>query len=135
LLGQEELAEKEFEMLVDRRAAAFGEDHVATLLARADLAWCLGMSGRLEEALQRDTVLLADRRRVLEHDHPDTLASQAQIADWLLRLGRAEEAADGYATLIADCTRVFGSVHALTRAATLGLATARSALDEPGMLK
>ncbi|HEX4428007.1 MAG TPA: tetratricopeptide repeat protein [Frankiaceae bacterium] len=134
-LGRETEAAQELTTNVARRTAVFGADHPGTLDARAELSWCLGTLGRVEEALEQDTVLLADRRRALGRDHPGTLATQAQIGDWLLRLARVADAGELYSTLIADCTRVFGSGHARTAAAIAGLAAARAATGDTGVMR
>jgi tetratricopeptide (TPR) repeat protein len=70
-----------------------GEEHLATLASRNNLASVLRGLGRWEEAETEHRAELEIRRRVLdEEEHPDTLASRNNLASVLRGLGRLEEA-------------------------------------------
>lgn len=96
---------------VDRLTRARGADHPTTLMARTDLATCLGWLGRIDEmiALGRDN--LTRTERALGPDHPQTAIARNNLATQLANVDRFRDAEPLYRGAVATWERVYGPAH------------------------
>ena|ERR1035437_2756613 len=88
--------------------ATFAGSHPDTLTTRNNLAFWLGESGRVAEAITAFEQLLADQSRVLGPDDPHTLTARYNLAGLLGESGRVAEAITAYEQLLADQSKVLG---------------------------
>jgi hypothetical protein len=85
-----------------------GPEHLASLLARTNVAEWTGNTGHPSEALRLLHRLLPDLKRVLGRDHPETLTARKNIANWTGHAGDAREAVSLLKRLLPDLKRVLG---------------------------
>ncbi len=78
------------------------------------MAWWLGESGRVSEAVEAFEALLADEISLLGAGHPDTLASRNSLAHWLGMTGRVNEAVEQLRAVLADEVSLLGAGHRST---------------------
>ena len=83
-------AETVLRRALDRIAAAFGPDHVNTLVTRNNLAQSLAYQQRWDEAAEVFEDLLARTERVLGPEHPNALGQRSNLASVYGNAGRAE---------------------------------------------
>lgn len=89
-------------------AAALGEDHPDTLIARGILAYAHRTAGRLDEAIAGHERTLTGRERVLGADHIDTVVARLSLAGAYELAGRLTEALPLYERTLTDAVRVLG---------------------------
>ncbi|MEU8801220.1 tetratricopeptide repeat protein [Spirillospora sp. NPDC048819] len=111
LLGDPEAAEPIARQVVRTRERVLGPDDQDTLSARHELGLCLIGQGRVTDAEQEYTAVLAARRNLLGEDHPDTLMSRHVLARVPVQLGRLDEAEQQYRAVYAARLRVLGPDH------------------------
>ncbi|WP_051511193.1 tetratricopeptide repeat protein [Intrasporangium oryzae] len=102
---------------LERAFAELGEDDLATLIIRNDLASWIGEAGDAAGARDAFAALLPDMARVLGADDPDTLAARNNQASWIGEAGNAAGARDAFAALLPDLERVLPPDHPDTFAA------------------
>jgi tetratricopeptide (TPR) repeat protein len=71
---------------------AHGEQHAATLDARAALAEAYLESGRVTEAIEQLELVYSGRRRLLGEADPKTISAAGQLSGLYVRVGRVSEA-------------------------------------------
>ena len=100
----------------------FGEDHEATILAKAFLANSLYFLGKIKEALKQDEEVLSLRKKVLGEEHPDTISAMNSIACEFSDLGRYEETLKMQEEVLSLRKRILGEEHPDTITAMSNLA-------------
>jgi cellulose synthase/poly-beta-1,6-N-acetylglucosamine synthase-like glycosyltransferase len=94
-----------------RNESILGQENLATLNARHNIAHWTGQTGDYEKAVTLFTELLHIRERVLGRDHPDTLNTRANIAFWVGKTGDVKEALRLFEELLPDQQRVLEPDH------------------------
>ncbi|MFJ8436007.1 tetratricopeptide repeat protein [Kitasatospora sp. NPDC094019] len=88
-----------------------GDDHLDTLISRANLALSIQRAGRTGEAIDLLEWVLADRERLLGDDHPDTLTARGNLASFYGQAGRVGEAIDLQERVLVGAERLLGDDH------------------------
>lgn len=80
------------ERLLPMQLSQLGPNDPETLRTRAEIAYCIGVTGDLAGALALHQAVAADCERVLGPDHPHSLRSRHQVAFYELRTGNPARA-------------------------------------------
>lgn len=129
-IGDLDHAIAEGEAVLAALTATLGADHPSTLIAQANLAHHVGLTGATSEAAHRYGGLIADSTRALGPDAEATLVVRAQHAHYLAASGDVAAARDALEVLLADRLRVSGPDHEHTLGARHQLAYMRGRLGD-----
>ncbi len=97
--------------LVRAREGNEDAETLATLIARADLAYWTGQAGDPAAARDQYAELLPVHERILGAEHPDTLTIRSNLARWTGEAGDPAAARDQSAALLPVRERVLGTEH------------------------
>ncbi|EKJ77904.1 hypothetical protein FPSE_01997 [Fusarium pseudograminearum CS3096] len=81
-----------FERVLGLRREVFGENHLATISARQDIAMMYSLESQYAKALPIHLEVLEFRRQVLGEKHPVTLSSMQRLGSAYMNLGQYDEA-------------------------------------------
>jgi tetratricopeptide (TPR) repeat protein len=135
-IGDLDHAIAEGEAVLPALTATLGPDHPSTLIAQANLAHHIGLTGATAQAGHRYEGLIVASTRALGPDAEPTLVARAQHAHYLAASGDVAAARDALEVLLTDRLRVSGPDHEHTLGARHQLANMRGRLgDVAGALR
>ncbi|SIO90186.1 FxSxx-COOH system tetratricopeptide repeat protein [Nocardiopsis sp. JB363] len=112
--GQVEHTVKYWEDMVAETQKRMGNKHPSALIARANLAYWVGISGKPSESVTMFQDLLTDQLRTLGPDHESTLMTLANLANMIGRKGNLYAALDGFKQVLIKQENILGPNHSYT---------------------
>ncbi|KAJ7873537.1 P-loop containing nucleoside triphosphate hydrolase protein, partial [Mycena olivaceomarginata] len=95
----------------EQQKVSFGEDHLGTLRAGANLASTYRKLGQLKMAEELEVVVLEKCKQLLGDDHPDTLCAMGNLAITSLDLGERKTAEELQVVVLEKRTQLLGDSH------------------------
>ncbi|QUX26901.1 tetratricopeptide repeat protein [Nocardiopsis akebiae] len=112
--GQARTTVKYWEDMVTDTQKRMGSKQPSTLIARANLAYWIGISGKPNESVTMFQNLLTDQLQVLGPDHPSTLMTLANLANMIGRTGNLHASLNGFNQVLIQQENILGSNHPYT---------------------
>ncbi len=104
-------ARQAFEQALRTARTGLGEDHPETAVCASNLAHCLGILQKGDEARRLIEQALRIQRKALGEQHPDTATSLNNLAAFLQKRGESGQARQMYEQALAIRRRVLGEEH------------------------